>query len=132
MYRAESIGASRMVIDSLSSLLLAQKEKLESHALLHFLYSLFKMKDLTTIMTICMQRGSTSIGQGIEDAMADGVILFENVMEGNALGTRTLILKMRGTKANRKYHRVIFGEKGLALVPYVSLYPEKADNVMDK
>jgi len=117
LYRVDTIHANRLVIDSLSSLLFAQAKKVEARALLHSLYDLFKRKDLTTLMTISMPRGSKSIGLGFEEAMVDGVILFENMVEKNVLGNRLIILKMRGTNHSKEYQRMIFSEKGLMLTP---------------
>ncbi|MCP8316545.1 MAG: AAA family ATPase [archaeon] len=119
LYRADMIHANRLVIDSLSSLLLAQDKRIEARALLHSLYDLFKRKDLTTLMTISIPRGSKSIGLGFEEAMVDGVILLESMVEQKVLENRLLILKMRGTNHSKEYQRVIFSDKGLTLTPCV-------------
>lgn len=74
-------------------------------------------------MTISIPRGSRSIGLGFEEAIVDGVVLFENEVERNILGTKMLILKMRGTNHSREYQRVVFTEKGVSVVPLVRHIP---------
>jgi len=119
LYRANMIRANRLVIDSLSSLLLAQSKRIEARTLLHSLYNLFKRKDLTTLMIISIPRCSKSKGLGFEEAIVDGVIFIGSMVERYVLENRLLVLKMRGTNHSKEYQRMVFSDKGLVLTPYI-------------
>jgi circadian clock protein KaiC len=114
----EETNGKRLVIDSLTAFLTAYQEKFEQRTFMHLIYKMLKTYDVTTVMTCSVPKGAQTLGLGIEEFIADSVILLENVIDGLELKTRLLIRKMRGTNHSRKYHRVIITEKGLEIVPF--------------
>ena len=113
--------AERLVVDSLTAFLVGTGEKFEYRTLMHLFYKILKKMGCTTIMTCSIPTGSYTLGLGIEEFIADSVIVLENVMVDAELKTRFLIRKMRGTNHSRKYHDVIIGENGLKIVPFSTM-----------
>jgi KaiC/GvpD/RAD55 family RecA-like ATPase len=115
------IKAERLVIDSLTAFLVGTGEKFEYRTLMHLFYKILKKMGCTTIMTCSIPTGSYTLGLGIEEFIADSVIVLENVVVDTEIKTRFLIRKMRGTNHSRKYHDVIIGENGLKIVPFSTM-----------
>jgi circadian clock protein KaiC len=118
--RADEMAATRIVIDSLPAFLGACEEKLEYRSAMHLMYELLKAHNYTTIMTVSVPTGSTSLGMGIEEFIADSVLQLENIVVDYEMKTRFLVRKMRGTDHSKKYHTVIFSENGLEIVPFTA------------
>lgn len=114
----EEINGKRLVIDSLTAFLTACPEKFEYRMLMHLIYKMLKTRGITTIMTCSVPTGAKTLGLGIEEFVADSVILLENVIDSLELKTRFLIRKMRGTDHSRKYHNVILTKRGLQIVSF--------------
>jgi len=115
------LKAERLVIDSLTAFLVGTGEKFEYRTLMHLFYKILKKMNCTTIMTCSIPAGSETLGLGMEEFIADSVMVIENVMVDTELKTRFLIRKMRGTSHSRKYHDVIIDEKGLKIVPFSTM-----------
>ncbi len=115
------IKAERLVIDSLTAFLVGTGEKFEYRTLMHLFYKILKKMGCTTIMTCSVPAGTATLGLGVEEFIADSVIVLENVMVDTELKTRFLIRKMRGTSHSKKYHDVIIGENGLKIVPFSTM-----------
>ena len=114
----EEINGKRLVIDSLTAFLTACPEKFEYRMFMHLIYRMLKTRGITTIMTCSVPTSTQTLGLGIEEFVADSVIVLRNVIEGLELKTRLLIQKMRGTNHSRKCHNVIITDKGLEIVPF--------------
>lgn len=114
------IGAERLVIDSLTAFLSACNERFEYRTLMHVFYRMLKAYGVTTIMTCSMPTGAKTLGLGIEEFIADSVLILESETEGIELKTRFLVRKMRGTEHSKKYHNVIISGKGLQIVPFTA------------
>jgi len=117
----KEINAQRLVVDSLTAFLTGTGEKFEYRTLMHLFYKILKKMGCTTIMTCSIPTGSDTLGLGIEEFIADSVIVLENVLVDAELKTRFLIRKMRGTSHSKTYHDVIIGEKGLKIVPFSTM-----------
>ncbi len=117
----KELNAGRLVIDSLTAFLTGTGEKFEYRTLMHLFYKILKKIGCTTIMTCSIPTGSDTLGLGIEEFIADSVMVLENVMIDTELKTRFLIRKMRGTSHSRTYHDVIIGENGLKIVPFSTM-----------
>ncbi len=115
------VKAERLVIDSLTAFLIGTGEKFEYRTLMHLFYKILKKMGCTTLMTCSVPSGSKTLGLGIEEFIADSVIVLENVIVDTELKTRFLIRKMRGTSHSRTFHDVIVGDKGLKIVPFSTL-----------
>jgi KaiC/GvpD/RAD55 family RecA-like ATPase len=115
------LKAERLVIDSITALFMGTGEQFEYRTLMHLFYKILKKIGCTTIMTCSIPAGSATLGLGIEEFIADSVIILENVVAGAELKTRFLIRKMRGTSHSRTYHDVLIGERGLKIVPFSTM-----------
>lgn len=115
------LKADRLVIDSITALFMGTGEQFEYRTLMHLFYKILKKIGCTTIMTCSIPAGSATLGLGIEEFIADSVIILENVLAGAELKTRFLIRKMRGTSHSRTYHDVLIGERGLKIVPFSTM-----------
>jgi len=62
--------------------------------------------------------GVETLGLGVEESVADSLIILENVIDGLELKTRFIIRKMRGTDHSKKYHNVIITNKGIQILPF--------------
>jgi circadian clock protein KaiC len=111
--------AKRLVVDSLTAFLSGAGEKFDYSFLMHLIYKTLKREGVTTVMTVSKFQGESIFSSSLEEFVADGVFLLENFLAENMeLRTRFMVRKMRGTEHSRKYHSVIFGPKGLEILPY--------------
>jgi len=115
----DEIKAKRLVVDSLTAFLRGAGEKFDYSFLMHLIYKTLKREGVTTLMTVSKFQGQNDFSSGLEEFVADGVFLIENFLAENMeLRTRFMVRKLRGTEHSRKYHLVIFGPKGLEILPY--------------
>ncbi|MBO3839882.1 MAG: ATPase domain-containing protein [Thermoproteota archaeon] len=118
---AKRFKAQRLVVDSLSALNLALGSRAEVRAVINLIARMLKNVGCTTLMITESPWGTTGIGMGIEEFLADGIILMESVVVGNRLERRLMILKMRTTSHDTRYYRLNIA-KGTGIM--LSLYPE--------
>ena len=100
-----TLGAKRLVIDSITSLFAGLKSELEKRHILRLLYRLVQKTGCTTIIIAEMPWGSSCIGSGIEEFIADGIILMESRYNNETLERHIRVLKMRGTGHTLKTHK---------------------------
>lgn len=117
-----SLKAQRLVIDSFSAMAQAFSREIEARIMLHTILSkIVRGMGCTTIMTCEVPWGSKRIGLGIEEFIADGIVLVSSLVENLAIKRRLLILKMRGTGHSYRYHDLILSSKGVKVVPVPSM-----------
>lgn len=115
----DEIKAKRLVVDSLTAFLSGAKEKFDYSFLMHLIYKTLKREGVTTVMTLSRYQGQNDFSSSLEEFVADGVFFIENFLTENMeLRTRFMVRKLRGTDHSRRYHSVIFGPKGLEILPY--------------
>jgi len=98
-------GATILVIDSLTALLLASDSPFELRTFIKTMYKTLKAEKITTLMVLNHPPAS---GFGIEGFVADSVMLLENWLTSDQYRTRFIVLKMRGTEHSKRYHSVLF------------------------
>ncbi|MHA1711901.1 MAG: RAD55 family ATPase [Candidatus Freyarchaeota archaeon] len=109
-----SIRAKRLVVDSITAMSVGQKEELEKRHLIRLLYKLIKKTGCTAIIIADMPWGTSRIGGGIEEFIADGIILMEsNYTDEGVLRRQLRIIKMRGTNHTQKTHEYKIGKNGI-------------------
>lgn len=118
---AKRFKAQRIVVDSISALNLALGSKGEIRAVVNLLARMLKNIDCTALMITESPWGSKGIGMGIEEFIADGIIIMESIVVGNRLDRRLMVLKMRATSHDTRYYRLNIA-KGTGIT--LSLYPE--------
>ncbi len=115
----DEVKAKRLVIDSLTAFLSGAGGKFDYSFLMHLIYKTLKREGITTIMTVSKFNAPNEYSKGLEEFVADGVFEIENYLSDNMeLKTRFMVRKLRGTEHSRKYHTVVFSNKGTEILPY--------------
>jgi KaiC/GvpD/RAD55 family RecA-like ATPase len=92
------IGAKRLVIDSFSALAQAFREPHEARIILHTILSrVVRYMGCTTILIVEVPHGEEKIGLGVEEFVADGIIVLRRKRFDGRILRDLEILKMRGT-----------------------------------
>jgi len=115
-----AMGAKRVVIDSFSAIAQAFRKKIDARIIVHLLEKMMRQTNCTTLLLVEIPTGSTMIGLGVEEFVADGIILFETIEEKTGIRKRAIIRKMRGTNHNMNYSNIVISVKGLLLMPEVT------------
>jgi circadian clock protein KaiC len=115
----DEVKAKRLVVDSLTAFLSGATQKFDYSFLMHLIYKTLKREKITTLMTVSKFQTGQEFTTNLEEFVADGIFQLENYMtDSMELRSRFLIRKLRGTDHSRKYHRVVFTQKGLEILPY--------------
>jgi len=116
------IKAKRLVIDSFSAIASSFDDKTEVRIMLHAILSkMVRQLGCTTLVIVEIPWGTTPIGMGLEEFVADGVILINSFIEDFQMKRRMLIAKMRGTLHSSKYHDIAITADGISIVPVPTL-----------
>lgn len=116
----DSVGAKRVVLDTIESLFAG----LENHAVLRAelrrLFRWLKEKGVTAVIT--GERGGGQLTrQGLEEYVSDCVILLDNRVE-NQISTRRLrIVKYRGSSHGANEYPFLIDRSGLVVLPITAL-----------
>ncbi len=115
---ASELGTKRMVIDSITSVCYKLKS---SEKIRDFILKLGKsLSDLncTTLLVGELSADSTSYSTfGVEEAIADGIILMANMERRGDLLRTLQVIKMRGTMHSRAKYVLDLTSMGVLLVP---------------
>jgi circadian clock protein KaiC len=115
-----SIGAKRIVLDTLEALFSAFPNEAIIRAELRRLFRWLKEKGVTAVIT-CERGNGTLTRYGLEEYVADCVILLDHRVQ-NQISTRRLrIVKYRGTSHGTNEYPFIIDEKGFSVLPITSL-----------
>ena len=119
-HAVDSIGAKRVVLDTLEALFAG----LPSHAILRAelrrLFRWLKDRGLTAIIT--GERGENTLTRyGLEEYVADCVILLDHRITEQVSTRRLRVVKYRGTFHGTNEYPFLIGESGLSVLPITSL-----------
>jgi len=116
----ESIGAKRVVLDTLESLFSELPSPLILRAELRRLFHWLKKKGVTTIITA--ERGEGSLTrQGMEEYVSDCVILLDHRVNDQSSTRRLRIVKYRGSTHGTNEYPFLIDEDGFSVLPVTSL-----------
>lgn len=116
----DSIGAKRVVLDTLEVLFSGFKNEAILRNELRRLFKYLKSKGVTALVT--GERGENSLTRyGLEEYVADCVILLDNRMENQIATRRMRIIKYRGSKHGTNEYPFMVGRDGVAVLPITSL-----------
>lgn len=120
----DSIGAKRVMLDTIENLFSGLSNEGILRAELRRLFGWLKEKGVTTIITA--ERGQNSLTrQGLEEYVSDCVILLEHRVI-NHISTRLLrVVKYRGSLHGTNEYPFLIDEEGFSVLPVTSL---KLDN----
>jgi len=116
----DQIGAKRVVLDTLEALFSGLPSEGIVRAELRRLFRWLKEKGVTAVIT-CERGEGTLTRYGLEEYVADCVILLDNRVD-NQISTRRLrIVKYRGTSHGTNEYPFFIDEKGFCVLPITSL-----------
>lgn len=119
-YAIDSIGAKRVVLDTVEALFAG----LPNHAILRKeLRRLFRwLKDRGVTAIITGEKGEASITRyGLEEYVADCVITLDHRVAEQICTRRLRVVKYRGTAHGTNEYPFIIGERGISVLPITSL-----------
>ena len=118
IYRAsKEINASRIAIDSISALGIRLEDTSTVRNAIFKLSSLLRELNCTSVMTSEMTGEYEYSRYGVEEFIAQGLILLDLNEEGGELKRTLLVRKMRGTTHSLKRFSFEICEKGIAIMP---------------
>lgn len=119
-YAIDSIGAKRVVLDTIENLFAGLDNQTVLRSEIRRLFQWLKEKGVTAIIT--GERGENSLTrQGLEEYVSDCVILLENRIS-NQISTRLLrIVKYRGSVHGTNEYPFLIDEDGVSVLPVTSL-----------
>ena len=95
---------------------MALTEATDIRFLIHLLYRFLQQIGCTTVMIADTPWGSQRIGSGVEEFIADGIILMQTKFDVKGNLQRTLnILKMRSTDHSKKTHSYDITDNGIKI-----------------
>ncbi|MCX6175539.1 MAG: circadian clock protein KaiC [Ignavibacteriales bacterium] len=116
----ESIGAKRVVLDTIESLFTALPNATVVRTELRRLFGWLKMKGVTTI--VIGERGNgTLTRQGLEEYVSDCVILLDHRVNDQSSIRRLRIVKYRGSTHGTNEYPFLIDEDGFSVLPVTSL-----------
>ncbi|MDO8538135.1 MAG: gas vesicle protein GvpD [archaeon] len=119
-----SIGAKRLVIDPGVIFRLYFERELDARKRIVSLGKMLKSIHCTSIITNEISLDKTQSLFGLEEYVADGVILMYHTKIENRFVRSIGILKMRGTKISEKLHPLVITGKGVQVLPKQELFEE--------
>ena len=119
-YAIDSIGAKRVVLDTIENLFAGLTNEAVLRTELRRLFSWLKEKGVTTIIT--GEKGDgTLTRQGLEEYVSDCVILLDHRV-ANQISTRVLrVVKYRGSTHGTNEYPFLIDEDGISVMPVTSL-----------
>jgi circadian clock protein KaiC len=116
----DSIGAERVVLDTIETLFGGLSNEALLRAELRRLFRWLKNKGVTTVITA--ERGDgTLTRQGLEEYVSDCVILLDHRVHDQISTRRLRVVKYRGTRHGTNEYPFLIDEDGIAVLPVTSL-----------
>jgi len=116
----DSIGAKRVVLDTIESLFAGLPNHSILRAELRRLFRWLKDKGVTAVIT--GEKGEGTLTRyGLEEYIADCVILLDNRMADQVSTRRLRVLKYRGSSHGTNEYPFLIGSGGLSVLPITSL-----------
>jgi circadian clock protein KaiC len=119
-YAIDSIGAKRVVLDTIESLFSGFPNQSVLRSEIRRLFRWLKDKGVTTVITA--ERGDGSLTrQGLEEYVSDCVILLDNRVIDQITTRRLRIVKYRGSTHGTNEYPYLITEDGISVLPVTSL-----------
>jgi circadian clock protein KaiC len=119
-YAIESIGAKRVVLDTIEALFSGLPNEATLRAELRRLFRWLKNKGVTAVITA--ERGSGTLTRhGLEEYVSDCVILLDHRVEHQVSTRRLRIVKYRGTTHGTNEYPFLIDHEGISVLPITSL-----------
>jgi circadian clock protein KaiC len=119
-YAIDSIGAKRVLLDTIESLFGGLENQAILRAELRRLFGWLKDRGVTAVIT--GERGEASLTrQGLEEYISDCVILLDHRVVGQITTRRLRIVKYRGSSHGTNEYPFLIDEDGISLLPVTAL-----------
>jgi len=119
-YAIDSIGAKRVVLDTIESLFAGLPNQLILRAELRRLFRWLKDKGVTAIIT--GERGEETLTrQGLEEYVSDCVIMLDHRVTEQTSTRRLRVVKYRGSLHGTNEYPFLIDESGFSVLPITSL-----------
>jgi len=116
----ESVGAKRVVLDTIEALFAGLPNHAILRAELRRLFRWLKERGMTAVIT--GERGETSLTRyGLEEYVADCVILLDHRIVDQVSTRRLRVVKYRGSAHGTNEYPFLIGERGLLVLPITSM-----------
>ena len=116
----DSIGAQRVVLDTIEALFSGLSNTAILRAELRRLFRWLKEKGVTAVIT--GERGENSLTRyGLEEYVADCVILLDHRTTGNMATRRLRVVKYRGSTHGTSEYPFLIDEGGISILPITSM-----------
>jgi len=122
----EKVKAKRLVLDSLSVLGYHIRESFELRRIAFFLGKMLKDAGCTALVISEIPEGSNKLSSfGVEEYVADGVILLRLLEVGERLVRAIVVRKMRGMEHSTKICPMRITKKGMEVFPAQEIFGSK-------
>ena len=119
-YAIESVGAKRVVLDTIESLFSGLKDDAVLRAELRRLFRWLKEKGVTAVIT--GERGDGLLTkQGLEEYVSDAVILLDHRVHDQVSTRRLRVVKYRGSHHGTNEYPFLIDASGLSVLPVSSM-----------
>jgi circadian clock protein KaiC len=116
----DSIGAKRVVLDTIEALFAGLPDHTILRAELRRLFRWLKNRGVTALIT--GEKGESSITRfGLEEYVADCVISLDHRVDGQISTRRLRVVKYRGSSHGTNEYPFLIGEGGISVLPITSL-----------
>ena len=116
----DSIGAKRVVLDTVEALFSGLSNAAILRAELQRLFRWLKTKGVTAVIT--GERGEANVTRyGLEEYVADCVILLDHRVDGQMATRRLRIVKYRGSTHGTSEYPFLIDEGGISILPITSM-----------
>src|SRR5688572_20496012 len=118
-YAIDSIGAKRVVLDTIETLFSGLSNQGILRAELRRLFGWLKARGMTTVIT--GERGDGALTrQGLEEYVSDCVILLDHRVSGQVSTRRLRVVKYRGTTHGTNEYPFLIDADGISVMPITS------------
>jgi|HubBroStandDraft_1064217.scaffolds.fasta_scaffold01556_11 circadian clock protein KaiC len=117
----DSIGAKRVVLDTVEALFAGLPNHAVLRAELRRLFRWLKERGMTAIVTGEKGEGNAISRYGLEEYVADCVIILDQRIEEQISTRRLRVLKYRGTGHGMNEYPFLIGPRGFSVLPITSL-----------
>lgn len=131
-YAINSIGAKRVVLDTLEALFGGLSNATILRAELRRLFRWLKTRGVTVIITGERSPNGTTSRHGLEEYVSDCVILLDHRVNDQTSTRRLRVVKYRGTPHGTNEYPFLIDEKGISVLPVTSMgldYPAMTKRV---
>lgn len=113
----KATGAKRVVIDSLSPLVVQERNPVERRREVAYLLKGLMETGCTCLLTAEAKTTDVQRGFSVEEYLSQGVIHLQSVAKGDRLVRVIQVTKMRGTAHDMQPHPYLINEKGIEVFP---------------